>query len=312
MRLGIALDLGLARPDGPVLVLHPPVSMDLAGLDVTIVHPMKPIHDDWASQGIRVETEVPDGRYALAVVCCTRSKAQTQDLIAQAAAVADVVVVDGQKTDGVDSHYKMLRKRCDVKGTVTKAHGRLFWFAAPDLTDLIGAPKVIGEFQTRAGVFSADGIDPASALLASALPDLKGRICDLGGGWGYLTAHVLNMAGVTQVDLVEADHVALDCAAVNIIDPRCKLHWADARSWSGTYDHVVMNPPFHTGRQGDTALGKDFITAAARSLTAKGQLWMVANRHLPYEDTLNAAFGSVTELPGDGRFKLFQASRPLA
>jgi 16S rRNA (guanine1207-N2)-methyltransferase len=38
---------------------------------------------------------------------------------------------------------------------------------------------------------------------------------------------------------------------------------------------------------------------------------MVANRHLPYEEALNANFGKVTDLGGDARFKLFHAARPL-
>jgi 16S rRNA (guanine1207-N2)-methyltransferase len=73
---------------------------------------------------------------------------------------------------------------------------------------------------------------------------------------------------------------------------------------------VVMNPPFHTGREGDPELGRAFITAARRCLRPKGTVYMVANRHLPYETTLEQCFAKVLELPGNGRFKLFQASRP--
>ena len=79
---------------------------------------------------------------------------------------------------------------------------------------------------------------------------------------------------------------------------------------TGVYDAVVMNPPFHTGREGDPELGRAFITAARRCLRPNGTVYMVANRHLPYETTLEQCFAKVLELPGNGRFKLFQASRP--
>jgi 16S rRNA (guanine1207-N2)-methyltransferase len=39
-------------------------------------------------------------------------------------------------------------------------------------------------------------------------------------------------------------------------------------------------------------------------------LWLVANRHLPYERSLRAAFTEVTELPGPAAFKLFCARKP--
>ena len=52
-----------------------------------------------------------------------------------------------------------------------------------------------------------------------------------------------------------------------------------------------MNPPFHTSRAADPALGQGFINPQlARNLTRNGNLWMVANRHLPYEVTLNETF----------------------
>jgi len=36
----------------------------------------------------------------------------------------------------------------------------------------------------------------------------------------------------------------------------------------------------------------------------------VANRHLPYENSLSARFAIVRELPGSPGFKLFHASKP--
>ena len=76
-----------------------------------------------------------------------------------------------------------------------------------------------------------------------------------------------------------------------------------------------MNPPFHTGRSADPGLGQAFIRAAAGMLSLSGTLWMVANRHLPYDEILRACFHEVTEItPPSGRdsaFRITRAERPI-
>ena len=312
VRLASAFEAGLPHPDGPVAAVHPSVGFDMVGLaHALIVQPFFPTNIAWQNQGFACDVVLPKRRLALAIVCCTRSKLETADLIAQAAAHADIIVVDGQKIDGVDSHYKTLRKLVPIRGNITKSHGRLFWFAGTDLPSLRAVNKSFDGFITKPGVFSAGVVDPASILLADVLPEhLAGDVADLGAGWGYLSSRILSRDAVTKLDLIEADFFALECAKKNVSDPRAKFYWTDATTWNGSYDCVVMNPPFHISRDGDPELGRSFILAAKRCLKAKGSLWMVANRHLPYETALDQCFSKVVELPGNGRFKLFHASRP--
>lgn len=259
--------------------------------------------------GWTVQPDIPDAEFDGAVVRIARSKAWTQHMIAQAAAAAPLVVVDGQKTDGIDTHFKLIKARCGVLGTITKAHGRIFWFQSCDLSDWLAGPlSPAPGFQTHVGLFSAEKIDPGSALLADRLPEQLGpRVADLGAGWGFLSKHILAKSGVQHLDCVEIDHRAAACCGANLNDPRATVHWADATTWSGRYDDIVMNPPFHVGRAAASDLGKAFIAAAARCLTKKGNLWLVANRHLPYESDLKEKFRSVQELPGDNRFKVLRA-----
>ena len=91
-RLSLAFDTGLARSDGPVALLHPPVGFDVAGLSAPlIIQSHVALNAAWHNQGFSCDVALPARRFALAVVCCTRSKQQTADLIAQAAACADIV-----------------------------------------------------------------------------------------------------------------------------------------------------------------------------------------------------------------------------
>ncbi|SHJ59627.1 16S rRNA (guanine1207-N2)-methyltransferase [Shimia gijangensis] len=318
-RLSLAVDDGgLVLPsEGRIAVFSARAGFDLSALArdaCEIIQPLRPDFEAFERAGLTCAIR-ETGRYEAALVCLPRAKAQARDMIARAADCSDLVIVDGQKTDGAESLLKDCRKRADVIGTISKAHGKLFWFANGDFADW-RAPhrrEIEEEFVTGAGVFSVDGIDPASRALAEALPQKLGRnVADLGAGWGYLAREILNRDTVETLYLIEADHTALDCARENIVDDRASFHWADATNWvaRARMDTVIMNPPFHTGRAAEPALGVAFIDAAARMLAPSGQLWMVANRHLPYETTLNARFQQVEEVAGDNRFKVLHASRP--
>ena len=324
-RLDTALQGGaLILPEaGRIAVLSPVGGDDLSALPkdrLLVVQGFRPDHDAFQRQGyaVAVAAEPP---FAAALVCLPRSRAQGRALVAQAVALVGpggLVLVDGQKTDGIDTMLRDCKARVVVEGPVVKAHGRLFWFqAAGDFADwaaLADPVRIDSGFLTGAGVFSAGHIDEASAALAAALPPKLGsKVADLGAGWGYLSAEVLKRPTVNVLHLVEADHLALELARQNITDPRARFHWADAASFRPPHklDAVVMNPPFHQGRDADPALGVAFIRAAAAMLAPGGVLWMVANRHLPYQATLDAAFREVAVVASPPGFRIFRASRPV-
>lgn len=317
-RLSLALETGaLTLPStGRVAVYGPKLGDDLSSLPrdrVVVLTGFKPDRDHFAS-GYSVTPEPP---YAAAIVCLPRSREASRALISQAAAEVGPggwIVVDGQKTDGIDTALKDLRGRVDLSDSLSKAHGKLASFpVGPDLSDWAARPNMVDGFQTLPGIFSADGPDPGSVMLAASLPvKLGGKIADLGAGWGFLATEILRRPGVKRLDLVEAEADALACAKVNIPDPRAQFHWADATTWrpETLLDAVVMNPPFHTGRTADPALGASFIRAARRMLAPDGSLWLVANRHLPYDAVLAECFLDVRDIAGDSRFRVIQAIKP--
>jgi 16S rRNA (guanine1207-N2)-methyltransferase len=116
---------------------------------------------------------------------------------------------------------------------------------------------------------------------------------------------------VARLDLIDAEHLALDAARANITDPRASFHWLDlAREPApATYDAIFCNPPFHTGRASTPSLGQAIIEAAARALRSGGQFYMVANRGLPYEPMLKASFASFETLVDNNKFRVTRAVR---
>lgn len=273
----------------------------------------KPDFDFFAAQGFRTQAvEKP----ALAIICLPRAKADGRAMLAAAAGAA-MIVVDGQKTDGIDSALKDLRALgLDVSEPVSKAHGKLAKVTpGPALLAWAATPREVGDgFVTLPSVFSADGPDRGSVLLAQALPaKLPPRVADLGAGWGYLSRAILAREGVKELELIEAEADALTCARLNVQDERAQFIWADvvAHKTRKPWDAVVMNPPFHAGREAEASLGMGFIHAAHRGLMPSGSLWMVANRHLPYDKLLASLFKQVEVIGGDSAFRVTRASYPI-
>lgn len=164
---------------------------------------------------------------------------------------------------------------------------------------------------TWPGVFSWNRLDPGSVLLEQTLPTFSGRGADFGCGIGVLARTILASPAVAHLAMLDLDRRAVEMAARNIADPRVEMRWADVRSsaeFTGL-NFVVMNPPFHDGGAEDQSLGQSFIRRAAEALRPGGILWLVANRHLPYEGVLKPLFRRVTLKVEAGGYKIYEAMK---
>jgi 16S rRNA (guanine1207-N2)-methyltransferase len=325
-RWTLALENGeLAWPEaGRVVVLRARAEADLAPLGGHRVHAVQgfyPDHQRLVARGFDTGVE-PEGSYAAALVQIVKSKAETLSLIAEALDCVEpggVIAVDGQKDEGIESILKTVKKVMPVDGTLSKSHGKLFWLTRPEVLpdpalSWPAEPQTIeGGFVTAPGMFSHEGADQGSELLLAFVPQLKGRVADLGAGWGYISAILLEeQEGIESLDLIEAEWISHQAAQMNVDDPRARFFWDDATAHQpdGLYDAIVSNPPFHAGRAADPSLGRGFIEAAARMLKPSGQFIMVANQHLPYETTLKDHFATGKLLAEFAGYKLYQAAKP--
>ncbi|HET9067114.1 MAG TPA: methyltransferase [Amaricoccus sp.] len=315
---------------GAILVLRaaPSAFLDLVPRDrLHCVQGFRPLHDSLAAVGLAVTAAVPEDfpSPAMAVVNLTRSRAENLGNVAAAlgALLPDgTLVVTGAKGDGIDSLARQLARAIPLEGTFVKAHGRVVWLTRPaalprDVAAWAAAaePRRNPEgFLTAPGMFSPDHADPGSRRLAAVVGGrLSGRVADLGAGWGWLAQAVLAASpAIAELDLHEAEAIALDAARANVSDPRARFHWSDVARLGGTapYDAVIANPPFHQDRAAQPELGVAFIAAAARILKPAGQLFLVANRQLPYEAALDAAFRDGEKLGEDAAYKVLRAARP--
>jgi len=297
------------------------------GHAITCEQGFKPWADALAAAGERV-VDAQGGHFARVLVLAPRQRMESRALLARAVAQAlpgGVVLACAANNEGARSMQADLARLAGPLHSLSKRHCRVCWTAPlgegidralVEQWQALDAPRRIhgGRFLSRPGLFAWDRIDSASALLADCLPaDLAGRCADLGAGFGYLASEVLaRCPGVTAIDLYEAQARALALARENLAGARVPvgLHWHDVTTGlPQVYDVIVSNPPFHLGRADEPALGLGFIAAAAGALRPGGRLWLVANRHLPYEAALSGGFAHVRTVREDAGFKVIEATR---
>lgn len=320
-RLTFALDTGqLASPSGPSLALNAALTPGLLSLpDLTAHTSFRPTYDALEASGISAAPEI-SGQYQTVLVNLARARAESLAYIARAWSMllpGGMLIVDGAKKDGMDAILKSLRQHIEFDQVIPKAHGKIA--AATKTTQTLPSWENALElapnkdsFQTSAGLFSSDSIDEGSALLAKHLTGrIKGRIGDLGAGWGWLShAALAACPDIEEIHLIEAEARALEAARSNITDERAHFHWADATTHRDKFDAIITNPPFHADRKPDPAIGLSFIRAAANMLKPNGKLLLVANRMLPYEASLEQHFRRVERREQTNRFKIFEAGKP--
>lgn len=271
--------------------------------------------------------------FAVVLLLPPRQREEARALLAQAlqrVAAGGVVVAAMANNEGARSGEADLERLAGAVQSGSKNKCRVFWAAAnAERMDAalieewaaLDAPRPIadGRFLSRPGLFAWSRIDAASALLASCLPgNLGGCGADLGAGFGYLAAEVLERCpAVTALDLYEAEGRGLELARLNLrryvaanAQLRLDFLWHDVTRGlqaGRRYEFIVSNPPFHQGRADQPEIGRAFLVAAANALAPGGSFWLVANRHLPYEGVLGRTFRKVRPVCDALGFKVIEA-----
>jgi len=329
----------LAWPDARVLFVNARDGWPLHAVPrqrIVCVQDFKPHADALQRGGLTIATRIDDESFPLVLFLPPRQRIEARAELARAVqrAIGGIVVASIANNEGARSGEADMRRLLGSVQSISKNHCRVFWASVSDETldralldewSQGDAPRAIadGRFVSRPGVFAWDRIDAASELLASRLPDdLSGHGADLGAGFGYLSSEVLaRCPRVSSLDLYEADARALELARTNLsvanarraVPAKLDFLWHDvAVGLPRRYDFIVTNPPFHVGRADEPQLGRAFIAAAADALQARGRLWLVANRHLPYESVLDERFATVRTVTIERGFKLIEAAMASA
>ena len=171
--------------------------------------------------------------------------------------------------------------------------------------------------KARPGVFAGAHLDIGSRCLLEQMEKLPtaSSIVDLGCGNGLLGLVAAATLPGAEVSFVDESSLAIESAKYNakglIPDAVDRMHWLwndGLADFTGVApDLVLCNPPFHHGHVVDDFNGRRLIQQAAECLTPGGELWLVANRHLPYHGQLKRRFARVETLFQNSKFVVFRA-----
>lgn len=179
---------------------------------------------------------------------------------------------------------------------------------------------------TLPGTFSADGLDPGTALLLRDLPTLlddlapASEVLDFGCGNGVIASAIAQQYPQLRITGCDINALSLNCAEHDrVINSErtpsmakltylasCGLNQIDQQ-----YQAIISNPPFHNSTTTDYSITAKFIADASQRLRPTGKLRLVANRFLKYPAILQRHFNTVEIIAETSTFKVYQGISPL-
>ncbi len=179
-------------------------------------------------------------------------------------------------------------------------------------------------FATGPYAFSAGRLDLGSRLLIEAICNAKtfgqtavglpGRVADLACGNGVIgvMAHLRHPIASMYFSDVSISAVALAKRNAEIHNVQNSEFAADTgfdHYLGPRFDAVALNPPFHHHGGVDEELGAQLFASAYGQLRVGGELWVVGNRHLGYQKTLQSLFGHCRLVTAHPKFVVLAARR---
>jgi 16S rRNA (guanine1207-N2)-methyltransferase len=272
-----------------------------------------------------------DTDYGQAVVHLQKGRDATRLALAEAWRRLDIggrLLLVGGNALGVKTAVKRLSNELDAPAEIlaNRARARVACWRrdtspgpiCPEVTP-IEVETAADRFTLRsaAGVFSADAVDPGTAMLLEHLDHVEPprRIFDPGCGLGVLGLSALRRWPDARALLADVDHRAVACASGSADDldlsSRAELMWWDATRDpvpSFRCDLVLLNPPFHTGVPVDLQPARAIFRAIDSVLAPGGRALVVANRTLPWERDLRE-IGGLRPLADQRGYKVLEVTR---
>ncbi len=170
----------------------------------------------------------------------------------------------------------------------------------------------------HANVFSSDSLDIGARLLLDNIPqDSKYTdIIDLGCGNGVIGLKAAQLNPHANVTCVDESYMAVASCEAN-----AKLNLGTPEQLTATVtnclddvqhnsaDLILCNPPFHQQAAITDHIAWQMFCDSKQVLRAKGQLIVIGNRHLGYDEKLRRLFGNVSVIAQNNKFVVYQSGK---
>ncbi len=173
------------------------------------------------------------------------------------------------------------------------------------------------KIHNHANVFSRTHLDIGGRYLMDNLP--KGnfkKVIDLGCGNGVVGMAAAIAYSDAQITFIDESYMAIDSARINMIKNLNEQQAEIARfvvnnSLVGfkenCADLILCNPPFHQQQAITDHIAWSMFNDAHFCLVAHGELVIVGNRHLDYQDKLERIFGNCQLVAENKKFLILRA-----
>ncbi|SFD11326.1 methyltransferase [Pseudoalteromonas denitrificans] len=232
------------------------------------------------------------------------------------------LLIVGENKGGVKSSEKQLKSLCKTSNKIDSArHCLLYQFNGLEVKSGFEIEHYLKTFEldikgskvkvvSLPGVFNHGELDLGTKLLLETMTvPRSGHILDFGCGAGIISAYLgiqnpkLNFTCLDVSSLAtKATQLTL---AANNVSGKCVL--SDGLSKINTlFDHIVSNPPFHTGLATDYDISEQFIIKSKQHISAKGSLTIVANSFLKYQPFLEQSYQEYITVSKTNKFTVYQ------
>lgn len=135
------------------------------------------------------------------------------------------------------------------------------------------------ELMADAGTFSAKKLDPGTSVLLKQLEGVKGRVLDIGCGWGPIAIAIATLFPETEVWALDVNHRSLEMVRRNAQ----KLELQNIRAVTASeipedllFDEIWSNPPIRIGK----AALHELIDTWLNRLATNGRAMLVVQKQL--------------------------------
>lgn len=130
------------------------------------------------------------------------------------------------------------------------------------------------EFRTDSGVFSKNEIDKGTTILLKTLPELDGKIIDMGCGYGVISIVLKSTYPNLDVYGIDINSRAIELAKYNAIKNKVDVNFIHSDGNTAKIkdvDYAIINPPIRAGK----AVVYRLFSELQSALKDKGTMFIV-------------------------------------